>query len=72
MIQPSATSKEIYLNIKDWHHFRVTVRKNIFQQNGPRKQAGIGILVSNRFQTTINQKRIGRTPNTHQGESTPS
>jgi hypothetical protein len=39
--------QETYLNNKDRHYLRVKGAKNFFQANGPRKQAGVAILISN-------------------------
>ena len=36
------------LNFKDRHFSRVKCWKKIFQSNGPKKQAGIVILISNK------------------------
>jgi exonuclease III len=39
--------KETHLSVKDRHYFSVKGWKTIFQANGPKKQAGIAILISN-------------------------
>ena len=36
-------------NIKDRHYLRIKGWKNTFQANGPKKQAGIAILISNKI-----------------------
>jgi exonuclease III len=43
---------------KDRHYLRVKGCKTIFQANGPKKQAGIAILISNKinFQTKVIKK----------------
>jgi hypothetical protein len=38
----------MYLNDKDRHYPRVKGWKTIFQANGPKKQAGVAILISNK------------------------
>jgi exonuclease III len=40
---------ETHLRDKDRHYFRVKDWKTIFQANGPRKQAGVAILISNKI-----------------------
>ena len=47
-----------YLSDKDRHNLRITGWKSIFQANGPRKQAGVAILISNKidFQPNIIKK----------------
>jgi hypothetical protein len=37
----------MYLSGKDRHYLRVKVWKTIFQANGPKKQAGVAILILN-------------------------
>ena len=39
----------MYLSGKDRHYLRVKVWKTIFQANGPKKQAGVAILMSNKI-----------------------
>jgi hypothetical protein len=39
----------MHLSDKDRYYFRVKGRKNIFQENGPNKQAGAAILISNKL-----------------------
>ena len=39
---------ETYLTTKDRYHLKVNGWKNIFQANGPKKQAGIVILIYNK------------------------
>jgi exonuclease III len=50
--------QETHLREKDRHYLRVKGRKTIFQANGPKKQAGIAILISNRidFQPKVIKK----------------
>jgi exonuclease III len=40
--------QETHLNNKDRHYLRVREWKNVFHTNGPRKQAGVAILISNK------------------------
>jgi hypothetical protein len=40
--------KETHLNNKDGHYLRVKGWKKVFQANGPRKQAGVAILITNK------------------------
>jgi hypothetical protein len=44
----------MHLSDKDRHYLRVKGWKTIFQANGPKKQAGVAILISNKidFQPT--------------------
>jgi exonuclease III len=37
--------QETHFNNKDRHYLRVKGWKNVFQENGPRKQAGVAILM---------------------------
>ena len=50
--------QETHLNFKDRHCLRVKDWKKTFQSNGPIKQAGVSIPISNkkRLQTKINKK----------------
>jgi exonuclease III len=41
--------QETYLREKDRHYLRMKGWKTIFQANGPKKQAGITILISNKI-----------------------
>jgi exonuclease III len=41
--------QETKLRDKDRHYFRVKDLKTIFQANGPKKQAGVAILISNKI-----------------------
>ena len=41
--------QEMHLSDKDRHYLRVKGWKTIFQANGPKKQAGIAILILNEF-----------------------
>jgi exonuclease III len=41
--------QETQLREKDKHYFRVKGWKTIFQANGPKKQAGVAILISNKI-----------------------
>jgi hypothetical protein len=45
-------------------------KKNFFQANGSKKQAGVAILIANKidFQPTKVIKKMGRTLHTHQKE----
>jgi exonuclease III len=45
----------MHLSIKDKHYLRVKGWKTIFQANGPKKQAGVAILIKNKidFQTKV-------------------
>ena len=55
--------QETHLDLKDRHYLRIQDWEKIFQTNGPKKQAGVAILTSNknRLQTKINQRRQRRT-----------
>ena len=48
----------MHLSIKDKHYFRVKGWKTIFKANGPRKQAGVTILISDKidFQPKVIKK----------------
>ena len=50
--------QETYLSVKDRHYLRVKGWKTIFQANGPKKQTGIAILISDKidFQPKIIKK----------------
>ena len=41
--------QETHPSVKDKHYLRVKGWKTIFQANGPRKQAGVAILTSNKI-----------------------
>jgi hypothetical protein len=41
--------QETHLRDKDRHYLRLKCWKTIFQDNGPMKQAGIAILISNKI-----------------------
>ena len=41
--------QETHFNNKDRHYLRVRGWKKFFQANGPRKQAGVAILISNKI-----------------------
>jgi exonuclease III len=41
--------QETHLSDKDRHYLRVKDWKTIFQANGPEKQAGVAILISNKI-----------------------
>jgi exonuclease III len=41
--------QETYLSVKDRYYFRVKGWKTIFQANGPKKQAGVTILISKKI-----------------------
>ena len=49
---------ETHLRDKDRHYLRVKGWKTIFQANGPKKQAGVAILISNKidFQPKVIKK----------------
>ena len=49
----------MHLSDKDRHYLRVKGWKIIFQANGPKKQAGIAILISNKidFQPKVMKKK---------------
>jgi hypothetical protein len=42
--------QETHLRDKDRHFLRVKGGKTIFQANGPKKQAGVAILISNKIE----------------------
>jgi exonuclease III len=48
----------MHLSVKDKHYLRVKGWKTIFQANGPKKQAGVAILISDRidFQPKVIKK----------------
>ena len=48
----------MYLNVKDRHYLRVKGWKTIFQAKGPKKQAGVAILILNKidFQPQVIKK----------------
>jgi len=50
--------QETHLRDKDRHYLRVNGWKIIFQANGPKKQAGVAILISNKidFQPKVIKK----------------
>jgi exonuclease III len=41
--------QETHLNNKDRHYFTAKGWKKVFQSNGPRKHAGVAILISNKI-----------------------
>ena len=41
--------QETHLNLKDRHYLRVKGWEKVFQANGPKKQAGVAILISNKI-----------------------
>jgi exonuclease III len=41
--------QEVYLSDKDRHYIRVKSWKTFFQANGPKKQAGVAILIMNKI-----------------------
>jgi hypothetical protein len=41
--------QETHLTVKDRHYLRVQGWKTIFQENGPKKQAGVAIQISNKI-----------------------
>ena len=47
--------QETYLGNKDRHYLRVKGWKTIFQGNGPKKQAGVAILISNKIDFQLNK-----------------
>ena len=50
--------QETHLSVKDRHYLRVKGWKTIFQENGPHKQAGVAILISDEidFQPKVIKK----------------
>ena len=50
--------QETHLSDKNRHYLRITGWKTVFQANGPKKQAGIAILISNKinFQPKVVKK----------------
>jgi hypothetical protein len=50
--------EEMHFSVKDRHYLRVKVWKTIFPANGPKKQDGIAILISNKinFQSKVIKK----------------
>ena len=64
--------QETNLNNKDRHYLRVKGWKKVFQANGPRKQAGVTILISNKILSTKSyQAWWRRTLHIYQGENPP-
>jgi hypothetical protein len=61
------------LNDKDRHYLRVKGAKTIFQANGPEKQAGVTIVISNKFdfQPNVIKKDNERTLCTHKRKNLP-
>ena len=54
--------QETHLNIEDSHNLRVTGQEKIFQVNGPKKQAGVVILISDSIEfkpKPIRRDRVG-------------
>jgi exonuclease III len=53
--------QETHIRLKDRHYLRVKSWKTHFQANGPKKQAGVAILISNKidFQPKGIKKRQG-------------
>ena len=49
---------DLHLGVKDRHYLRAQCWKTIFQANGPRKQAGVAIQISNKidFQPKVVKK----------------
>jgi hypothetical protein len=41
--------QKIYINNKDRHYLRIKGWKKVFQANGPRKQARVVIIISNKI-----------------------
>jgi exonuclease III len=41
--------QERHLSVKERHYLRVKVWKTIFQENGPKKQAGVAIITLNKI-----------------------
>jgi exonuclease III len=56
--------QEMHLSDKDRHYLRARGWKTVFQANGPKKQAGVANLISNKI--NFNQKLSKRTLHTHQ------
>jgi hypothetical protein len=48
----------MHLSDKDRHYFRVKIWKTMCQENGPRKQAGVAVLILNKIncQSKVIQK----------------
>ncbi|EGW08365.1 Retrovirus-related Pol polyprotein LINE-1 [Cricetulus griseus] len=49
--------QKTHLNFEDRRHLRIKGWGKIFQSNGPKKQAGVAILISNKLDFKLNQKR---------------
>jgi exonuclease III len=62
---------ETHLRGKVRHSFRMKGWKTIFQASGPKKQAGVAILISKKidFQSKVIKKRQGGTLHTHQRQN---
>jgi exonuclease III len=52
--------QETHLKEKDRHYLRVKGWKTIFQANGPKKQAGVAILISNKINFHPNVIKKGK------------
>ena len=63
----------MYRSDKDKHFLRGKVWKTIFQANGPKKQAGVVILISNKinFQPKVIKKKIRKDTSYWSKESLP-
>ena len=49
--------QETHLNLQNRHDIRVKDWQKIFQSNGPKKHAGVAILISNKFDLKQNQSK---------------
>ena len=58
----------MHFSVKDKHYLRVKGWKKIFQANGPKKQAGVAILISDKidFKPKVIKKKIRKILHTHQ------
>ena len=55
--------QETHLNLKDRHRLRVKGWEKIYQSNGPKKQAGVAIIISNKI--VIKLKSVKRDKEGH-------
>jgi exonuclease III len=52
--------QETHLSEKDRHYLRVKGWKTIFQANGPKKKAGVAILISNKSNFQPKVKKLSK------------
>ena len=63
---PFCYTQETHLNIKNRYHLRINGWEEIIQENEPRKQAGVPILISDKVDFKLKLiRRDGRTNTTY-------